>query len=429
MVLLVLLVAMLAVFWGILRERNIYNPLVLFCGFIASISFLASLQLYGMSRTSNKVYIITSIGLIAFFIGVVLCDVFFEKYNNKYTISAKKEENQKVNKNILITFMVLMVVYSLYRFQQILPLIIQGYSFDHIRMVYFGTDIGGVSVGGLASIIEIYLNLPLLYAVIPIVIIEVISNKRKTDKRIIVLFAIWLILTILITGGRTILYIIGVEFFICFMILNKKLRLGKKTKISMMCCVVGVIILMYYMSINRKNDGSEYEFIKTLYTNFSGAMPHMSYRLETINIKENYTYGLTLFSGILRPFMLIYKYIFGNYPELYQYTLDIGSQLQTPVSLGGNITFNAYVTPFYYFYYDLGYLGVVIDSIIYGAVCQWFYIKMKSKFSIMNIAFYLLIIQGIFTSMIRYSFVLIYYVLAFIFIRIIFVKIIRKRQV
>lgn len=419
MIFFIILIMSASIFWGWIKEKNIYNPLILFNGFISCISILASLQLFGMNPTSNKTYFVNILGLVGFLIGVIICDTFY-KNNSTNIINNEYKKKYILNKNIVILAIMIMIIYSSYRFIQIVPLLLSGYSFDYIRMVYFGTEIMGIEVSNISSVIEIYLNLPLLYAIAPIIVIEIISNKKKADKKLIFLFIIWLSLSILISGGRTILYIIGMECVICFIIFNKNFKLNTKTKFRISFFIIAAIVFMYYMSINRKSNGQSYEFLKTLYTNFTGAMPHMSYRFETINIESNYTYGFTLFSGILRPIMLLYKFVVGVYPEVYQNTLDIGSQLQTAIDLGNNMTFNAYVTPFFYFYYDLGYIGVLLDSIIYGMVCEWFYIKMKKNYSNINIAFYLLIVQGIFTSMIRYSFILIYYVLAFIYLRFMF---------
>lgn len=412
MVLLVILICLFSIFWGLLTQKNAYNPLVLFNGFMGLITLLASLQLFGINKPSENTLFVTAIGTFSFLLGTMLMDL----------IPKKKLINRtfRLDKKILKLCIILMVLYSVYRILGVAPLLLKGYPLDYIRMVYFGNEVDGVSSSQLLSIIEIYINLPLIYAITPIMIVFTINKKEELDKVTILFYVIWISLSTVVSGGRIILYIIAVEFIVCFFILKSNFKISRSTKRNIIFSLIASIIFMYYMSVNRRIGDEAYNFIETLYANFSGSMAHMSYRFDTIKFEEHYTYGFTLISGILRPIMLVWKYILGSYPDIYQNTLNIGVQLQSAVDIGNNTSFNAYATPFFYFYYDCGYIGVFIDSIVYGGVCQLIYLKMKRNSSEINIAMYLLIIHGIFTSMIRYSFILVYYSFAFIYIRLLF---------
>jgi hypothetical protein len=200
---------------------------------------------------------------------------------------------------------------------------------------------------------------------------------------------------------------------------KKRKKTNRRTKILLVVLYATFFYFMYYMSVNRSGTGT-YDFISSLYVYFSGAVAHMSTRLS--NFDFEWTYGLTLISGLLRPLMLVVKYLLGTWPNIYQNTIDIGVKLQFPVSINSLKDFNAFVLPFFYFYCDGGILMVLFDSLVYGAVCESFYLNFKHKKTEFSTVLYLLIISGLMCSMVRYNFILVYYTLAFFVVWFIYKK-------
>lgn len=174
------------------------------------------------------------------------------------------------------------------------------------------------------------------------------------------------------------------------------------------------------MTVNRTVGNNDGGLLYNLYVYFCGSVPHTSLRLDTV--KMDYTYGLTLISGFIRPLMLIYKYLVGNFPEIYQRTLDIGLTLQSPVYITDVKSFNAFVLPFYYFYNDFGVLGVITDSFIYGIFSGIVFFRFKKVPQKINLAKYLLIIIYIYTSMIRFSPSIVYFAFAYFYINFCFLN-------
>lgn len=422
MILIVVTLALISVLYGYLKEQNIYNPIVLFSGFFGFISLLASFQLYGMNKTSDKAYLIIVLGVLGFICGAVFYKCVFSRFKISNLKSSGIGHHDTINTKLLFIAVLCMTIYITIRFTSILPLLLKGVPFDYIRMIYFGAEFDGVSINHTTAVLEMFLNLPILYAVIPIIAVDLVSGKeREIGKGILILAVIWISLSTIVSGGRVLFYIVGVVLFFAALIVKKKLRISRRVKISILLILIGAIAFMYFMSIKRNKSG-EYDFLYSVYVYFSGALPHMSYRLETIDFSNKFTYGMTFVSGLLRPPMIIYKWLFGSFPAVYQQTIDIGVELQSAVDIGTGQTYNAFATSFFYFFYDLGYIGVIVDSILYGIICEYFYIKMKRKMTKMNIALYLLIIQGILTSMIRYPFVLFYYTYAFAYLLLFYSK-------
>lgn len=429
MILVIISIVIVMILFAYVKHGNIYNPVTLFCGFMGLICTLASFQFFEMNQTSIKVQFIVTLGILGFVGGCALVNTVYKRsaYNNASSALIEKDSST-INIKLLNTLVCCMTIYSVLRFINVLPLLLQGFALDYIRLVYFGVEVNGISVSGINSIIEIFINLPLLYAIIPIVILDILSGEeRKISFITVILSIIWVSLSTIISGGRFLIFIVAIEVIFTALILNKIPKVNKhRTKFLILLITVVCIIFMYYMSINRMIS-REYDFLYSLYIYFTGCFPHMSHRIESIDISANYTYGVTFFSGLLRPLMLIYKWINGSFPEVYQRTLDIGVELQTPVDIGTGKTFNAFATNLYYFYYDGGYIGVIIDSILYGLICQYVYLRMRINMTRLNIALYLLVIQGIFTSMIRHPFVLVYYTYAFMVVILIYTRVGKKR--
>ena len=404
-----------------IKEKNLYSPGFLLTLFWAVLSFFSNLCLYGMYRASDQAFIVALVSMILFSIGVLISS------NKRLVIGNNKKETQYLfllrRFRILV---ILMIVYCAYRFSIIIPLLKSGYSLDVIRMSYFGAEVYGTQISSWVSIFEIYVHLPVLYAAMGMCALNI--TKRKEEKFIdnfsSLLCIVWIVMAQIMMGGRIVIFIFGLESLIAFFINNKMsfsrlITLDKRVfKILGLCLCV--VIALYFLSINR-TESQTYEFFKSFYVDMVGAFTHMGIRLEEFDT-SNYTWGVSLLSGILRPVMLIWKYLVGAYPEIYNITINIGSFLQTPVMIGQNIEMNAYVLPAYYFYYDFGYIGVVFDSLICGCFCELIYTYRKNRNSVMWDCIYMLIVYAILTSMIRYAGNLVYYVLAFAVVRMLFKK-------
>ena len=402
-----------------LKNKNIYNPCFLLTAFWTLIVFLAALRLYGLIQPSFTVYIATLLGILFFATGCF----FFS--NKRITIGGNRLDSLShsfIPKRFNIVVLC-MLAYELYRFVDVFSMLRRGYTLNMIRLLYFGINVDGFQIGRFESVMETYVHLPLLYTCMALLAIDTVIPKEK--KKISLLFRIlgyvWIGLAQVIMGGRMVIYIFAVELVIAYIMLKKtRIQLsGKKKKILIITLVCIAIAFVYWLSISRSGN-KEYPFLRSLYVDFCGCMAHMTLRFESVNIE--YTYGMSLLSGIFRPFMLIIKYVLGSVPDVYQATLDIGEQLQGAVMIGPNIDFNAYVLPVYYFYYDCGFVGIVFDSFVCGAVCQTFYNKFQDTKTYISSAFYMLIVFAIFTSMIRYAGNLVYFILSFVALRLMFKK-------
>lgn len=408
--------------------KNMLNPQVLFCGFIGIISFLSCLRLFGLSQTSDLTYLLVIFGVTFYSIGVALSQKCTFKLNGKRLDTLGKTKNL-INDKFVFALVLVLLVWTLYRaFTTVMPMIRGGYSLDMVRLVYFGYDVEGYSYRRIDSIIEMFVNLPFLYALIPIVSIELMCAKenRELGTKTIIMALIWIVLSCIISGGRLLIFNLIVVLVVAFLAqrVKKNYKFVKKRNykrnIIILTILALLIYMMYQLSIKRTDSGT-YEFLYQIYVYFCGCMPHTSLRLETVNF--DYTYGMTFLSGILRPIMLVIKYLGnGEFPEIYQRTIDIGVILQDAVRISDGHTFNAFVLPFYYFYCDGGITAAIIESFLYGFFCGAVFFRTVKEFSKKRLAKYLLIVIYIATSMVRFSPSLVYFAFAYFYINFCFKK-------
>ena len=78
---------------------------------------------------------------------------------------------------------------------------------------------------------------------------------------------------------------------------------------------------------------------------------------------------------------------------------------------------NAYVSQFYYLFYDGGYIGTFIIMLIYGMACERSY---KRTHSFKGMLIYAMLVQGLLFSMIRFQFTISHYCISFILARFMF---------
>ena len=406
---------------GYIIIKNKLSPQLLFCGFMGIIVSLASLRLYGLAETSFLVYLIVIIGTFSFLVGSIVTTRRVVVVQPGKASNSRWKEELSVNQRLIIIIAGFLLIWSFYRlFSTVIPLLRRGYPLDMIRMIYFGSEFQGYSYSRFDDIIEMFVNLPFLYALIPVVSIELTCRKenRKLNKSTILLLILWIVLSCVISGGRVLIYNFAVVLISAFIINNKNYfsnRLKTRTKILIIIIVALLIYAMYQLSINRRSTG-DVDFLYQIYIYFCGCLPHTSLRLDTVNI--DYTYGVTFLSGILRPIMLVYKYTIGHgqFPALYQKSLDIGVTLQSAVSITEGHTFNAFVVPFYYFYYDGGIVAVFIESFLYGLFCGNAFSRYRVYPTKRNLAKYLVVIIYIAGSMIRFSPSLVYFAFAYFYV-------------
>ena len=125
-----------------------------------------------------------------------------------------------------------------------------------------------------------------------------------------------------------------------------------------------------------------------------------------------YTYGLVSISGFLKPFFTILENIGFIYPN-FLINIQHVFEVEKTIKIGLETQMNAYVSLFYYFFYEGGYIGIFLGMFIYG-VLGWIFFRKSHNFR--GVVYYSLFAQGLLFSMIRLQFTISHYCLAFLMI-------------
>lgn len=396
------------------KYRNLINPLTAFSIVWCIIPLGAALNLYDLYSATTKTYFIIAIGILGFGIGSLFVINFHEKYYFKSELYSYKI-NYKVFNILLILTVIILVVGSL----NSVKLLLQGYSINDIYIKTIQYNLGlenEMAQPKIIIILTTFLARPMLFLLIPL---SIVYYFEKGNKKILIITTLMVMLDLLTKGGRILLIYIAVYFITTMKFYNKTVQIPKKIKKIIILCILGISLLVCILTIQR---GSS--IIKQMYIYPFGSVTHLSYRINNLGENNSFTYGLASIQGIIRPLINFMESIdiMPSLVELFS-KAELYTYVEDGILIAPTIRYNAFVTLFYYFYVDGGYIGVLIGSLLYGAICQRFYNLAKKKMDIKSLTLYLLIfMQGILTSFIRVPFANISFSLALVYSLVIFKK-------
>lgn len=403
-------------------EHNIYNPFTIFITFWGAIGFLLTFRLFGLYPIENmKTYYVFFLGLLFYAIGCF------------FTMRPLKHENLNLSKKISFDFNYKLVdlayltslVFIMKRLMIVVPMLLSGTTMKQIRKTYLDFD-EGITSAGLEGMVEQFVLRPLNFVFI--IILSVLLFDSTKSKRIRLKYSIFSIVILVLysisTGGARInFFLLLMVSVFSFLIFNnqvkKEFRLSSKQKMFVIIMSVSMVGLLYIFTTLRDPNGTIFNM---LYRYFVGPIKHMDMWINTMG--NDRTNGALFIHGLLRPITGVLKSIgiINDHPQIILTGIQMHSDLEKFTYIGPGMLYNAFVTTFFYFYADFGMLGVCLGSLFYGGISGFFYLKMKKNFNLLNLGFFLLIILGYYTSMVRWPFYESKYVLAFIFYRLLFQK-------
>jgi len=325
---------------------------------------------------------------------------------------------------LLIIMNVLAIICFFGFFIESIQFLRRGLGFAYIAR-YFGTEEGtiGASQHGY-DLLEWYVW-PLCLATAPLAAMTVLLDKEesRTKKWFLITYIITLVMFVVVTGKRMNMICLIVYLFIAMRMQNVKIELRRRTKLLLFLSAAAIIFAFNYISVSR---GTESIF-RIIYIYFCGCIPCLSTKLE--NLPVGFQYGLISLHGLYRAPMILLTKIFRSsgllsiramFAQVINYT-------QQRVYIGPGVGYNAFVTPFFYFYSDFGLFGVCFFSFLFGIFCMRVYLIYLKEKSYRSLAVYLLVTYSLYMSMVRFQFVQMRYVLAFVYLLIPFHRSFRMR--
>ena len=403
-----------------IHEKNIYNPTAIFGGMWLAAGVMSMLNLYDFNVVPDSIYLTVTAGVLCFALGGWLRSLF--KLKPFRVTGINTGSYNELRYSFLIPFYFMVLVFTGIMAARSAILLLHGVPMETIRFNYSNAESGLIVRSALQYDIEHYIVATSEFAgvgLLPIVMMDARSRKKQVLLSELVLF---FLLHIFVTGARS--FIFDLVFVIVLYLLIDA-RLSKRFKNffnkipTFLMRAVALSATALFIAMTSLRRGSIDIIFHEVYAYFT-----MCFRLFDTHVRimlnnPDYTYGMTLFHGILRIPLLILKFIGIPYPAAYQKAINAinANNVFYPVGKGSG---NSFVTLFYYMFMDFGFIGIIVECLIYGYFSKSVYYSMQKHPDKRSQAIYLLVAVGLFISFTRLHFTAPRYVYAFFLLMISF---------
>lgn len=402
----VYVILLLLILFDFSIEKRLYTPLVFFDALWACIYFCSS--------NHPKLYVVSSESLFIVFVGILCFNIgylirLFRGYKKgKRLYFGNKllngvydyEPNYKI---IYISLAICILYYSMYIVYNYM--ITGSFSMGKVQSSFYESGYTPFS-----SISEL-LNLLVLLFIEPIgFVIPFFSAtnfwNKQFKKSVTVLTIIMLLLKTVATAGRTALLLYFVNILISYLHRNNKFVVSKKQKIrNIFLIFVGAILFVtafIYTSISRGMD----DVWGYLFSHLSIPLQMLDHWKEYVDTVGEYAFGLASLNGFIYPIIYIIKNIFFlDYPDIITNVMNtVGLTVSTWVHVGDNMIANAYVSCFWFLYYDGRLFGVILGMLIFGWVIATKFLKVLKVYSEREMTIYLILLYTVIFSFVRMQF-------------------------
>lgn len=395
----------------IIRREDKINPYFIFTLFwlFVFVCFLYCTCKFKLYAVSVKVINMYGIGILAFNLSNIR--KISVKNNCSFIITNRDIDNKRVICLYSIGFFLAFIFWK-----RTINLVNQGYLSAQIRNLFLNPTLGGPIRNSFEMILYNVVVTPLKYAAIALVSVKLFDKQRN---RITLAILITYLLICDPAEGRIVYLNIAISLiaFLIFWVNNniflKKKKINKKKK-TILLAVVMMAGCMYAVSLGRGIDADRLMDQFMIY--YGGSITYAGQKIVNIPQELGYTYGMSFGASCFRVLFKIYDIFNIGIPQNWECLEAYISSFQKFIEIGKGIKFNAFVGAFYYFYLDGGIIAVFVESFLWGIGCRYIYKKSIATKRSYYISLYLLLVIGITTSMVRWTFFQWQYTFAFIYI-------------
>lgn len=398
--------------------KNLLNPVTFFYGLWGIICIFSQMRLYGFTGANICIYLLIGLGIFCFGVGCILT-LNHRRYLRKYSFGHKSihhiSRSKRPDFKLLWTLMLIVFLYTLTKLVLAIPFLLESNSIGYVRMIYLKVG-AGITLNAADYYINSFIITGFRLACEVIIINELIS-RRKVSMKLVLLLLIIVCMNVLLSGGRMILLDLCTYFFFSIILNNfiRKVKPKFKHKCFIGILLIVVICSMIYLTLSRQSDVS---FMQSIYGNFFGGVSLMNTLINDV-LGNSWTFGTMFFYGILSIVFPVFNVILGiPYPS----TFNTFDYLISPFYSVGKSVMNAYTTCWLYFYADFRILGIVCFSLFWGIIAANSYNKAIQKQTGANICIYMIMLNVMFYSFIRWQLCNASYLLALILIPTIYRK-------
>ena len=414
-----------------------FNLHSLFCMEWLVILFLEGLHAYGLYKSTDKFYFLIFLSIIAWCfgwaIGIITGKVRIKLNNSGNAVSqvAEKKAYYEVNHIALRAVILFMFVITIILLLQIIRIIEDGNGYTYVRNLYLGRGENSFYSNGLFWFLNTRIFQACLYVAVPIFSLQIIQKKSIGES---IVGLVIIIVHEAAVGGRYVFFSIIVTFFMAMFLLDKKinyqqfkkqLRKLKKNIFFISCLSVLGIVIITGVRHNTFATGEYDEILRQVYSYFTLCVPLGSHWTEILD-QENYvTGGGAIFYGLLDNINFFLTHIgidvFDDFVSSVQEILGMPESVF--LRLGTRISGNNYVTWIWYFYADFRTFGVFFGNILFGFFAGKINKLAFRKHDMLFASYYLLFLEVIIRTFIRWGFSSGQYVMAYIILRFLFKKV------
>lgn len=384
------IIILLLAFVAFRQRKRWYAPDVFFLFMWSVITFFSYLHLYGMYETNDSTYLIVLIGCISYMIG---CSYGY-KLNIKDNYALHRSEFIFTPRFFWVASIVLFLL-QLSPFIKTYALVSMGVELSEVRSDFFDQSQSSLDViiGVLTSLLG------------PIVQISgIVFLLKDFRKNFICLFPIVILALMesVISGGRFGIAHILLEVVVCYYFLrqNTKTNVSIK-KVVLYALVFAFVSVIVFITSMRgiESDSAKGHY----YVYLCGCVKYFDLQLQALNNSSFYPLGSALW-GLWYILFRIFHSLGFSYPDWYLY---IGTNMNTAETfpVGDEMRINAFSTPFYHLYFDMGWIGVIIGMFVLGLFASYVYKRALKCPSTPNLVFFILVIQMLFMTIFSYPLV------------------------
>ncbi|HHY83211.1 MAG TPA: oligosaccharide repeat unit polymerase [Clostridiales bacterium] len=421
MAVVIILFSLFALVTGYIIEKNIYNPVTCFFVYWAGVMSLLFLgDYFGANKTSTRAFLLILTGLVSYFAGCALVS----RYKGNLGLSAVSNNR---NYEYVLRYKLLYIIYGvvllylLYNSITIIQLLMSGDSLAEVRKLYTNREeYNIIRKSALNVVFKSYVSTPVIYLSLPLAVVDFFDGRK--DKLLIVMTLSMVALWVLNTGGRSVILWLAMYCVAAMFIYSEKLKLNRNLiKWVLLSTALLIAALIFISNLRRSN----FSLLREIFIYFEAPIPHFDYRISYIdsNYPHTYGFGMSSLNGLINPVLFFLENIgLISYPSIYLIVKHLSFEaLETTVDIG--VRMNAFVTMFYQFYLDGRVFGIILGSLLFGGFCSWIYYKMKYSMNKMMVVLYLLIIQKLLFSVVRFYFYQPSHVIGFILVFFLFSKV------
>jgi len=392
-----IIILLLILIWNITIKKNYTSPLIFWCGIWLVSTFFVWLNPYDMIEISNKAIWIITLGIFSFCLGTYKLTKYKYIINTNIKLNFWKRDN--FNNIVCYTLLGTTLIFNIVLTIDALKMMRNGMLYSSIRDVLFSYGDNSFSFfkSTFMSTFYSWIVGPSMSALLILLIINIIFKKLPKIFNFVTFIDICLY--IFSNSGRMIL--MHTVFHIFFLYKYYGYKMPKKYKKKALIGIFMVAIALLAITFFRiKNVVS----VPTIYSYFSIDYPLLSYWINYVDTIGQKFYGNGFFRGILEGVNFFLRKIDMATP-LFWDMQEIFDLIQNRwIEIFPKNWYNAYVSIFFYYYIDFGILGVISGSYIFGKVASIIYDVMKRENTLLAIMIYMLIIQVIGDSFIRWQF-------------------------